>query len=89
MTKLNLTIPLSDYDPDQNKPQHINAQIKDAEAITLQRIRLGLVDANAKMPDGRPVYSWAETVRWLLIELGNAMPKKRNTSKTSNTDATN
>lgn len=45
---------------------HLNVQLERDNAEKFLRVRQGLRDENAKLDNGRPVYSSADTLRWML-----------------------
>jgi hypothetical protein len=48
---------------------HIQAQLGPEAAMAFMRIRNGLREQNAKLGNGRPVYSNADTLRWLMEQV--------------------
>jgi hypothetical protein len=57
---------------------HVDAQLRDLEdRETLMQIRAGLDAAGARMRDGRRVTSYADTIRWLIQEVGKRLEKAR------------
>ncbi len=53
-------------------PRHVQLQMKPEEAQVFLRLRDGLRSSNAKLDDGRPVWTNADVMRWLLLEIGKA-----------------
>lgn len=50
---------------------NIQAQLGQDAALAFIRIRNGLREQNAKLSNGRPVYSNADTLRWLMEQVAN------------------
>ena len=50
---------------------HLNLSVGREQAIFFSRIRAGLREQNATLPDGRPVFTNADVVRWLLSQHGD------------------
>ena len=48
---------------------HINAQLGREQAITFLRIRDGLRKSNARLGDGKPVWTNVETLKWVLEQM--------------------
>lgn len=53
-------------------PRHLQLQMKPEEAQMFLRLRDGLRSSSAKLDDGRPVWSNADVMRWLLLEISKA-----------------
>lgn len=45
---------------------HVQAQLGPEAAVTFIRIRNGLRQQNAKLVDGRPVWTNVDTLRWIM-----------------------
>lgn len=48
---------------------HIDANLGEAAAIAFLRLRNGLRDRNAKLGNGRPVWSNPDALRWLMEQV--------------------
>lgn len=53
-------------------PRHLQLQMKPEEAQMFLRLRDGLRSSNAKLDDGRPVWTNADVMRWLLLAISKA-----------------
>ena len=72
MKDTTVTFPLAPFNEKTHNPSQIACQISGDESRTFQRIRSGLVEHNAKLKNGRPVYSWADVLRWMLETIHDA-----------------
>lgn len=60
-------LPHSGFEASQARGRmHINAYLRSQAATGILRLRNGLRNRNAKFADGRPVFSTADALRWLL-----------------------
>lgn len=48
---------------------HVNAQLGKDAANTFMQIREGLRKSNAKLQDGKPVWSNVETLKWMMEQV--------------------
>jgi hypothetical protein len=51
-------------------PGHLDAQLSRTQNSILRRIQDGLVFRHAKTADGKPVYSRASVLKWMIEEIG-------------------
>lgn len=47
-------------------------ELRDGEAVALRGVLEGLEQRGAKMPNGKPVASSQDALRWLLLELSRS-----------------
>jgi hypothetical protein len=52
---------------------HFNLQIGPRGAAAFARVRNGLRDSAAKLPGGRPVWSNADALRWIMEAMADAL----------------
>lgn len=78
-----ITVPLGDFVPEGYEREtvaggrltahdpglHLNLVVGKELAEQFLRMRTGLRAEHAKLPDGRPVFSNADVVRWLLSQV--------------------
>lgn len=53
---------------------HLNVQLGSRAAHAFIRVRNGLRDAHAKLPDGKPVYSNADALRYVFEQIADMLP---------------
>lgn len=74
---VDIGMPISEPQPGYQH-RHIDLQLKQEEVDALAGLRSGLINRGLKLADGKPIWTGADVVRWLLQELGNITSKDFN-----------
>lgn len=64
-----IEVPLGEVDERGYAARHVDAQLTPEQRGSLRRVLRGLVDKGAKMKSGKPVWTSADAIRWMLEQV--------------------
>lgn len=64
MVRRRIDVPVADGESREQTHLHLN--LRGEESLCFHAVRRGLLDEGAKLADGRPVWSCADVIRWLI-----------------------
>lgn len=70
--EVTIKVPLAEPDPHSyiaKQIGHLDVRLRGGERQAMRRLHAGLIATGAKLPDGRPVASTADVIRWLAGEV--------------------
>lgn len=67
-----ITLPLADPPANESQYAKVEVRLNKAEKHAFMSLRSGLRQSNARLSDGRPVWSSADVVRWLTQQVSAA-----------------
>ena len=65
MRRVTVELPVA-FDSNQRDETHLHMNLRGQESRTFRGLREGFLSDNATLLDGKPVWSFADVVRWLV-----------------------
>lgn len=67
-----LAEPPAHFNDPKSQSVNVNAQLQGETALAFVRLRDGLRAANARLNSGKPVWTYSESLRWLMEQITEA-----------------
>ena len=71
LATVTIEFPIVDLNPEHYQARHVEVQLDGRQRASLSRLRAGLESGHLKLANGKPVWSNADAVRWLIEQVSD------------------